>query len=798
MAVRNFIALRGAILVAATLGIASCAQVLGLGDYKEGEGSGGATSSSSSTNASTSAVAASASASSSASTGVGGGTPAKLVVDKLMQDFGSQVTNTPSPTETLTFTNMGEQPTGTISTQLSGANIDQFSIMTDGCNGISLAGGGSCAEVLVFRPQSSGQKLATLIASASPGGNPAVNLSGAGILPGMIGINPTMHDFLTHDVGSSSANQDYVITNTGGQATGPLATAITDPTNDFIVTDGCANMALPAVTGACTISVVFKPASFGPKTLNIAAMGTPGGNVNATATGAGLDYFPLDVTFAGNGAGTITSAPSGINCTANCNAIFPHGAMVILTAAQSMGSTFSGWSGAGCSGTGMCMVPMNMAQSVTATFALKSYTLTVTKNFIGASTGNVMSTSPAAPTINCGGSCTAVYLYGTNVTLAANPGPGYYLKDWSNGIASTSYAPTFPITGDMTVTATFTPPNKIFASTKVYTGNIGGTAAANLECNTEAAAASIPGTYVAWLSTSTVDAGSAAHLNFARGWVRPDGLPFGDTATLIAQYQVTGGHTWYPPRLTAAGADVGAGYWFATGTQGGLHQTGFMCADWTSTAGNSVFGLADTGVAGWGASGSAGCSPNAFHLACLGTDYQAVVRVVAPPNPRFIFLSKAPFGAATGVTAANTICTNEATSAGLPGTYKALLAPTGATAGSLFVAHNQPVTRPDGVVVAVSDASFLAIPSAIRAALEIAADGTVPVDTNGAAFTGAASVTAAGTNATTCNNWSTNSGAATGTSGLTNYSAGTTYFNNALSAQPNCDNAAMRVYCLQN
>jgi hypothetical protein len=50
---------------------------------------------------------------------------------------------------------------------------------------------------------------------------------------------------------------------------------------------------------------------------------------------------------------------------------------VVLTATPSGGSTFSGWSGAGCTGTGTCTVAMTAAASVTATFALNTYTLTV-------------------------------------------------------------------------------------------------------------------------------------------------------------------------------------------------------------------------------------------------------------------------------------------------------------------------------------------------------------------------------------------------------------------------------------
>ena len=73
------------------------------------------------------------------------------------------------------------------------------------------------------------------------------------------------------------------------------------------------------------------------------------------------------------------------------------GQSVTLTAAAATGSTFSGWSGEGCSGTGTCVVTMSAARTVTANFTLNTYTLTVNKT--GAGSGTVTS----APTgIDCG------------------------------------------------------------------------------------------------------------------------------------------------------------------------------------------------------------------------------------------------------------------------------------------------------------------------------------------------------------------------------------------------------------
>lgn len=78
--------------------------------------------------------------------------------------------------------------------------------------------------------------------------------------------------------------------------------------------------------------------------------------------------FTLTVAKAGTGAGTVSSSPGGINCGTACAASFNEHTSVTLTATAASGSTFVGWEGA-CSGTtSPCVVPMNAAETVTATF----------------------------------------------------------------------------------------------------------------------------------------------------------------------------------------------------------------------------------------------------------------------------------------------------------------------------------------------------------------------------------------------------------------------------------------------
>ena len=90
--------------------------------------------------------------------------------------------------------------------------------------------------------------------------------------------------------------------------------------------------------------------------------------VTATFTLSNVQYA-LVVNKTGNGSGTVTSSPGGINCGAQCRKRFLVGTVVTLTPTPAPGSTFTGWSGA-CSGTGPCLVKMNSPKSVTASFVL--------------------------------------------------------------------------------------------------------------------------------------------------------------------------------------------------------------------------------------------------------------------------------------------------------------------------------------------------------------------------------------------------------------------------------------------
>jgi|GEM_PF-2430869 len=76
----------------------------------------------------------------------------------------------------------------------------------------------------------------------------------------------------------------------------------------------------------------------------------------------------LTVAKAGNGTGTVTSSPAGINCGGTCSANFNSGTQIVLTAAASAGSSFAGWAGCDSSSGANCTIALNSARTATATF----------------------------------------------------------------------------------------------------------------------------------------------------------------------------------------------------------------------------------------------------------------------------------------------------------------------------------------------------------------------------------------------------------------------------------------------
>ncbi len=162
----------------------------------------------------------------------------------------------------------------------------------------------------------------------------------------------------------------------------------------------------------------------------------------------------LSVTKSGGGAGTVASSPAGIDCGTTCSKTFAPGTSVTLTATPATVSSFTGWSGSGCSGTSTCTVTMSEARAVNAEFAVVppgSFNLAVSKSGTG---GGTVTSSPAG--IDCGSDCSETLAAGTSVTLTATPAAGSSFTGWSGAGCSGTSTCTVTMSAARVVSAEFT------------------------------------------------------------------------------------------------------------------------------------------------------------------------------------------------------------------------------------------------------------------------------------------------------------------------------------------------------
>ena len=172
------------------------------------------------------------------------------------------------------------------------------------------------------------------------------------------------------------------------------------------------------------------------------------------SAGQWYDTAPRDqltVSKAGTGDGQVSSSPAGISCGTSCQASFDDGTSVTLTATPDASSVFTGWTGCTANGPNTCTLALNADQTVTATFASSTPTLTITKQGLGS---GIVSSSPAG--ISCGNSCQATFPIGSNVTLTATPDPGSVFTGFSGDCVATQSCQ-IAMNQNHSITATFAP-----------------------------------------------------------------------------------------------------------------------------------------------------------------------------------------------------------------------------------------------------------------------------------------------------------------------------------------------------
>jgi len=152
---------------------------------------------------------------------------------------------------------------------------------------------------------------------------------------------------------------------------------------------------------------------------------------------------------AGNGTGTVVSAPAGIACPNDCTERLDTATQVTLTAAATGASVFRSWAGGPCNGSPdpVCVFALTGDVAAVPTFVERR---TVTVNIVGAE-GSVTGDVACRP-----GPCASTFDVGTAIMLAATGTAKWRFDAWSSPPCANETTPcTFNLATDVAPTATF-------------------------------------------------------------------------------------------------------------------------------------------------------------------------------------------------------------------------------------------------------------------------------------------------------------------------------------------------------
>lgn len=454
-------------------------------------------------------------------------TPGALELDDPDHDFGRVAVGDRSAVKTFVVENTGDVATGPVT--LTNSAADTFAVTRDDCSGAALAARATCTIDVEAQPDAVGSATASLTISASPGGNAVASLgttgtavvtvrragSGSGAVtstPGGIDCGTTCtEEFASAAVTlRASAAGGSVFTGWAGACTGTGSCAL-DLDGDAAVSarfeamralevqvrgDGqvtsspggisCGSDCSESFVNGTTVTLTASPGTGSRFAGWSGCPSASGATCTATLTaamsiGASFELVPraLDVTTSGNGRGTVTSSPAGIDCGRDCGHEYDHGTSVTLTANPATGSRVDGWTGCDTTSGASCTVTMDRARSVDARFALETRGLRVSP--LGTGTGGV-SSSPAG--ISCGNDCDHDYDYGTTVTLTASADRASVFAGWTGCTSSARTTCTVLMTAARDVTATF---NQLSHRLSVSTSGAGTvtSAPAGIDCGND-------------------------------------------------------------------------------------------------------------------------------------------------------------------------------------------------------------------------------------------------------------------------------------------------------------------------
>jgi hypothetical protein len=213
-----------------------------------------------------------------------------------------------SSAQTVTITNSGGLPLTSISIS-SSAQFQE----SNTC-GTQLATGAVCTISAIFAPTQTGAVLGTLtIADALR--TQTVSLSGTGLAPPALSVNPSSLTFTNQQPGVPSAPQTVTVSNTGGSPMANVGFSLTGAAASSYSIAATTCGALLASGSSCTVQIVFTPSATGAIAATLAVSSSTSGVTPASVPlngsgmlSSGLATNPAQIAFPVVAAGQSSTA----------------------------------------------------------------------------------------------------------------------------------------------------------------------------------------------------------------------------------------------------------------------------------------------------------------------------------------------------------------------------------------------------------------------------------------------------------------------------------------------------------
>ena len=224
--------------------------------------------------------------------------------------FGSQGLQSPTNAKTVTVQNNTSMPVN-VYFQITGTNGPDFQLTPATTCGSTLAAQSSCTISVLFDPQATGARSATLSFSGTPDQTqPSVNLTGTGVLP--VTVTPATLAFGSQGLQSPTNAKTVTVQNNTSMPVNVYFQITGTNGPDFQLTPATTCGSTLAAQSSCTISVLFDPQATGARSATLSFSGTPDQtqpSVNLTGTGVlPVTVTPATLAFGSQGLQSPTNA----------------------------------------------------------------------------------------------------------------------------------------------------------------------------------------------------------------------------------------------------------------------------------------------------------------------------------------------------------------------------------------------------------------------------------------------------------------------------------------------------------